>query len=584
MKINAREKTLLIFFGFLLVAFLYYNYFLVDQLNQIDTLKADRDFNLNRKIELEDKLKNAETLDQEYLMSKNSIIKLSNKFFSEVEQEEFIVLLNDLGVESKISIQSLSFSETDGAAAIEAFEQGRAKLDKYTELIAQKKIKGYVAPESSEVIMPDKPEEDSSLSEKPDASKVSVKPVNSGSGMSYADGEEISNEETEGTEEGPSDRTPENILKSEDPGATTYTNNIKALVANMEIVGTYDQIHNFVSLIAMNEQNIIVDSISIEKNEDSLDSKTAKNTASISLVFYKVLELEDYFEHKDSVLVKNVVAKSKKASPFLAYSWSFTPTSPVSTVGQNSLGTQITLPQPTQSILPPYQVYPDNTSTSQVGTIQGIPQGVSPQETVPNYEQDNNNSYYGSGYTRLPFGGYVQNPQPDTSSTTPKLPQANPDNTISFRSLSGTNLVLSTKGTAQNRGTLKVSDKSGLTNEVLKLDYHLGDVGYYGSIRIDIENKNIIIDKKATDLVLKIKSEMASGHNIGIEIVDADNMIHDVMLYEDIDWTDWKDVRLLNLPRMSYPVKVKSIYISRVEDVKVTDSVLYFDSLSYSYK
>lgn len=129
-----------------------------------------------------------------------------------------------------------------------------------------------------------------------------------------------------------------------------------------------------------------------------------------------------------------------------------------------------------------------------------------------------------------------------------------------------------------------MSNDSGLTKDVLSLQYHLGEVGYYGAIRIDLKDKNIKLNQKTTDIILKLKSDMASGHDIGLEIQDADNNTHRVVLYEDIDWTGWKDVRVLNLPRISYPATIKSIYVSRVEDARITDSVLYFDSLSYTYK
>lgn len=585
MKVRSeREKILFVFLGLFLVLYLYYTYFLVGKLDEINTLKVDRDAKLSRKQMLEQKIQDGQTLDQEYLMTKNSIIRLSNKFFSEVEQEEFIVMLNDLAKESKVTINSMKFNETDGTAAIENFEKGREKVDKYNELIAQDKIKGYIKPENKDdVTSPSENKEE----QKPDASKVSVDPVPSGSDVSYAADENSTNnaeDSTNPTEEpSNSNHTPDEILQSEDPTATTYAKNIKALNVDLTINGSYSQIHEFVSLVALNERNIIVESIRINKEEDSMNDKSAKNTANIKVVFYKVLELEKYFEHKDSVLAKNLVKKSSKASPFLSYSWNFTPSTPTGAVAQNSFGNQITLPQPPQSILPPYQVYPNtNVVPTPVPNTSEMSQGVIPG-------QDQNQDNYNPGYTRLPFGGYVQNPTPPTANqpsenNSSSLLTTKSDNTITFNNLGGVSLELNSNGATKNRGSLKVSDKSGLSRNALKLDYHLGDVGYYGAIKIDLSSKNIVLTKKATDIILKVKSDMTSGHNIGLEIVDADNMVHSVVLYEDIDWTDWKDVRLLNLPRMSYPATIKSIYISRVEDVSVTDSVLYFDSLAYSYK
>lgn len=586
MKVRSeREKIMLVSLGLLLVLYFYYTYFLVNKLDEINTLTVDYEAKLARKTEMEARIEDGKTLDQEYLMSKNSVMRLSNKFFSEVEQEEFIVLLNDLARESKINISSMAFSESDGSVAIERFEQAHQKIDKYNELIAQDKIKGYIKPEQKDGLTPPSEKQEE---QKPDASKVSVKPVPSGSDVSYADDVTENTENTENTQEGQpaevnTNRTPEDVLRSEDPSATTYAKNIRALNAELQLEGSYSQIHEFVSLIAMNERNIIVESINITKQDDALNDKNAKNNANIKIVFYKVIELEKYFEHKDSVLAKNLVKKSSKASPFLSYSWNFTPSTPTGAVAQNSFGNQITLPQPPQSILPPYQVYPNtNVIPSPPPNASEISQGI-----VPGQDQNQNN--YNPGYTRLPFGGYVQNPTPPTTNqpsenNSSSLLTTKSDNTISFNNLGGLSLELNSNGATKNRGSLKVSDKSGLSRNALKLDYHLGDVGYYGAIKIDLSSKNIVLTKKATDIILKVKSDMTSGHNIGLEIVDADNMVHSVVLYEDIDWTDWKDVRLLNLPRMSYPATIKSIYVSRVEDVPVTDSVLYFDSLAYSYK
>lgn len=572
---SEREKILFVFLGLFLVLYLYYNYYLVGQLDQINTLKVDRDTKQSRKMMLEQKIKDGQTLDQEYLMTKNSIIRLSNKFFSEVEQEEFIVLLNDLAKESKVTINGMKFSESDGTEAIQSFEQGRQKVDKYNELIAQDKIKGYIKQDPKEGLAPpeEKPKE-----EKPDASKVSVDPVPSGSDVSYADDQVTEEPVDENTN---LHHTPDEVLKSEDPSAITYAKNIKGLAVDLTLEGSYSQIHEFVSLVALNERNIIVESIRISKVEDSISNTSAKNNAQIKLVFYKVLELEKYFEHKDSILVKQLVAKSSKASPFLSYSWNFTPSAPSSPIAKNSFGNQITLPQPPQSIMPPYQVYPNTMMPTPIPNTTEL-------STVPPSDPGQTG---GSGYTRLPFGGYVQNPQPQPQPAPNKdkndpsnLPQSTPSNTVAFNTLSGISLELNSNGATKNTGKLKLSDSSGLKRNALKLEYHLGDVGYYGAIKVNLDDKNIVLNKKATDIILKVKSEMLSGHNIGLEIIDADNMVHSVILYEDIDWTDWKDVRLLNLPRMSYPAKVKSIYISRVEDVSITDSVLYFDSFSYSYK
>ncbi|MDO5095508.1 MAG: hypothetical protein Q4D65_03025 [Peptostreptococcaceae bacterium] len=592
MKVSTREKMLISIVALLLLAALYFNYYLLPQKEEINSLRAERDQKQERKIMMEEKLADSRTLDQEYIASKNGILKMSNKFFSEVEQEEFILLINDLADEANVVVNQIDFEETAGTDAITSFQEGREKLDKYTELIAQNKIKGYVKKDLAVI-----PGEEEKKEEDSDSVKVSSK-MKKASKLS-SETEQNTNRESENTEPNTSEnpdgqiqgdeaqnqdtnRTPENIQQSEDPNAVTYANNIRALVATVQMDGSYDEIHEFVSLIAQSERNIIVENIKISTKDKGTTSKS--NVSELRIVFYKVVGLEDYFSHKDSVLVNAVVTKSQKASPFMQYSWSFKPTSPTSSVATNQLGNQITLPQQSQSVIPPFVVYP---STPSYSTPMPAPTPAPGGTYVPSTPTPNSvpgDMSYTPEYERLSWGGYVKRDKPSvTPNVTPQLPEVVPSNVIPFDNLSGLKLQLNSNGT-KNSGSLKLSDKSGLSKEVMSLDYHLGEVGYYGAIRIDLTDKNIKLNQKTTDIILKVKSEMMSGHDIGLEILDADNNTHRVVLYEDIDWTDWKDVRVLNLPRISYPATVKSIYVSRVEDARVTDAKLYFDSLSYTYK
>lgn len=595
MKVSAREKMLISIVALLLLAALYVNYYLLPQKEQLNSLRAERDQKNERKVMMEEKLADSRTLDQEYISAKNGILKISNKFFSEVEQEEFIVLINDIGDETKVDIRDIKFNEDEGTVAVQNFQEGREKLDKYTELIAQNKIKGYVKKDLA--IIPgqeEKKEEDS------DSVKVSSK-MKKATKLS-SETEQNTNEEQQSAEpntgENPDgqiegqesqnqdpNRTPENIQESEDPNAVTYANNIKSLVATVQMDGSYDEIHEFVSRLAESERNIIVENIKINSQASAAGTSKAykSNSAELKIVFYKVIGLEDYFSHKDSILVNAVVTKSQKASPFMQYSWSFKPTSPTSSVASNQLGNQITLPQQSQSVIPPFVVYP-STPSYPTPMPTPAPGGTYVPPPAPTPNPVPGDMTYTPEYERLSWGGYVKRDKPSvTPNVTPQLPEVVPSNVIPFDNLSGLKLQLNSNGT-KNSGSLKLSDKSGLSKEVMSLDYHLGEVGYYGAIRIDLSDKNIKLNQKTTDIILKVKSEMMSGHDIGLEILDADNNTHRVVLYEDIDWTDWKDVRVLNLPRISYPATVKSIYVSRVEDARVTDAKLYFDSLSYTYK
>ncbi len=599
MKVSAREKMLLSMVGLLLIGYVYFTYYWVPQNEQLNALRAERDQKHERQVMMQQKLADSRTLDQEYISAKNGILKMSNKFFSEVEQEEFIVLINDIADETNVEVRNIAFQETEGTVAIEQFQEGREKLDKYTELIAQNKIKGYVKKELAVI-----PGEEEKKEEKSDSVKVSSKMKKATKLSSETD--QNTNQDSQNTESSTSEnpegqiegqesqnqnpnRTPDNIQQSEDPNAVTYANNIKALVATTKMDGSYEEIHEFVSRLADSERNIIVEAITITGTKDSqpnMNKSSKSNSAELKIVFYKVIGLEDYFSHKDSILVNAVVTKSQKASPFMQYSWSFKPTSPTSSVATNQLGNSITLPQQSQSVIPPFVVYPSTPSypTPMPAPMPAPAPGGTYVPPAPTPNPVPGDTSYTPEYERLSWGGYVKREKPSvTPNVTPQLPEVVPSNVIPFDNLSGLKLQLNSNGT-KNSGSLKLSDKSGLSKEVMSLDYHLGEVGYYGAIRIDLTDKNIKLNQKTTDIILKVKSEMMSGHDIGLEILDADNNTHRVVLYEDIDWTDWKDVRVLNLPRISYPATIKSIYVSRVEDAKVTDAKLYFDSLSYTYK
>lgn len=111
MKLSKREK---VFIGILLaviVSFLLYNFVIKPQRESLETLKSDRSVKLQELSALKEEVASESKLYIELLSLEDDVHKKADKFFTNVTQEDIILLTEELSNASKLQIPNINFPE-----------------------------------------------------------------------------------------------------------------------------------------------------------------------------------------------------------------------------------------------------------------------------------------------------------------------------------------------------------------------------------------------------------------------------------------------------------------------------------------
>lgn len=264
MKISKREQGLLVIVLVLMLGFLYYQYLYSWQKTNLDKLRAERNTMSSQNIMQTKRIQNRGNLELKLKELKESMLPAVQKYYTEVDQEEFIVLLNQFAEKSKLTLKRLDFVENDAALELPM---------------------PVVGPGGNEA-----PVEEETVAE--------------------GESEETSEEETSPPQEG--EEVPPPLA------------NIKLLSANAEFEGDYGQFRALLSNMDENPKRVISATLDLKKNTDTLISENQTVMGTIILDFYQIKDIAKYnTEEEDSVLATPMVPKSSKPDPLSDYPWAW---------------------------------------------------------------------------------------------------------------------------------------------------------------------------------------------------------------------------------------------------------------------
>lgn len=295
LKISKREQGLLFIILALIVGFLFYQYFFVPQKAELDRMKADWETKEYQKVSQMHRIHARGDLELKLKELKESMQPVVDRYYTEVDQEEFIVLLNQFAEKSKLTLKKLDFAEEDATLEMPAPVQTQPGTE------------------------------------------------TSADGAAPTEGEKDSTEETPSSAPSPEGETAENPLA-----------NIKLLSAKAEFEGDYGQFRSLLANMDDNPKRVISASLDLKKDDDVLKTATSTVTGNIILDFYQIKDIAKYStEEEESVLAGPAVPKSSKPDPVIGYPWAF---KVVSSVGVGTVPRPSPLsPNPNSPVKPSIQ-------------------------------------------------------------------------------------------------------------------------------------------------------------------------------------------------------------------------------------
>lgn len=300
MRISRREQGLLLILLAMLIGFLLYQYFFVPRKTAIDKLKSELELKTYQSISQGHKINSRGNLELKLKELKESMQPVVGKYYTEVDQEEFIVLLNQFAEKSKLTLKKLNFTEESATL---------------------------------ELPMP-----------------VQTQPGGEGSAGA---GDPVEDQSI-GDAQTPADAPPANTETVEGETQQNPLANIKRLSANAEFEGDYAQFRSLLSNMDENPKRVISATLDLKKSTDVVQAGGNTVTGNIVLDFYQIRDIAKYStEEKESVLAGPAVPKSSKPDPLADYPWAF---KVVSSVGVGTIPSPSPLsPNPNSPVKPSIQ-------------------------------------------------------------------------------------------------------------------------------------------------------------------------------------------------------------------------------------
>ena len=140
MKLNKRERNLLIGLGVVLLLWGYYKFIISSQLKNLSARREDKAHYESELTKMENIIASEKEIDDKFARLSDEMDILSKKYFSEIDQSRFIILLNELLEGTDLFIQNISFSqpreEGIGDMLIEAMSVTLPYEGKYPSLLS----------------------------------------------------------------------------------------------------------------------------------------------------------------------------------------------------------------------------------------------------------------------------------------------------------------------------------------------------------------------------------------------------------------------------------------------------------------
>lgn len=112
MKLNKREKILILVLALILVSFLLYSYVIKPQRESLETLKGDRSVKLRQLSELKEEIASESKLYIELLSLEDEINSKAEGYFTKITQEDIILLIEEITNTAKLKVPDIDFPES----------------------------------------------------------------------------------------------------------------------------------------------------------------------------------------------------------------------------------------------------------------------------------------------------------------------------------------------------------------------------------------------------------------------------------------------------------------------------------------
>lgn len=554
MKISKKEKNLLLTVVLIIVALLFYFYIYKPQSNKLVQLKEEvyqKQMMLTMK---QEKVKNIGEMELQLKKAKEQILPLAETYFGKVDQEEFIVLLNNLSENSNIHFSKLEFKE------------------------------GFKDMQDGEVLTPKTKEEESQNSAPPEQTSSTAETANNS------------------TAENPNQATP---LSAEEDFYKQQFGNIELLLATADFKGTYEEMTKMINLMDLNPENIVSSSFewkkpdlevrgtskdNLEKNKSTVDSIIE---GKILLQFYRVPNIDKYKVEEPSTLETPMVPKSTKPNPVISYPWAWKVVSVAKPSGSVMPGLPgSTVPTPaipgwpgnigSKDGMTPY--FP---SIANVPVVADRPKVRQPESTVAVVPIINP----APAELKPELKEAVVLPSTEPEKEPEKKPEKKKEESIDLSRYDSFDLFKFenlkdyevTSGNAKSSAQVTFTKAYAKPNPVLSLAYHV-DSSSEDAIRLDFKDENIEIKKRPDFFTLSMYAYENTDHSVWLEVEDAQEKQYQILVCEEIDWSEWADIRTAKIPKMEYPVKLKGLSIGNKKNSPKMSSVLLFETISIEYK
>lgn len=258
MKISKREKGMLLLLVAFLIGYLYFQFFLTPLMDKTADLHMKQEQKMAEIATQKSKLQKMGDLELKTKKLKEEMKVLAGQFFTDMDQEEFIVLINELSQNSALDLRRLNFDEANV---------------------------GDVAPQ----LMPRTEEEAAAeTTEEGDSEENAQAPKESQGALSK---EEL------------------NQLLS----------NIDVLAVQANFKGDYSQFRAFLSQLDDHSKRIVSPELNLKKSDD--EGAGDMLDGDMTLAFFKIKDMGKYNTEEESILALPAVEKSEKKTPMDPYGW-----------------------------------------------------------------------------------------------------------------------------------------------------------------------------------------------------------------------------------------------------------------------
>lgn len=336
----------------------------------------------------------------------------------------------------------------------------------------------------------------------------------------------------------------------EQPDAETLEN-IKHMSAQVSFEGTYENLMRFLNEMGSYNKNIVSTTLNIK------ESSNAPIEGDVLLDFYIVKEVDKYIAKSASVFEYNYMPKTAKKSPFEGYAWAYSVT---------------------------------DVPAAYVSSFPASPSFSSGFSTAWNDQSDDSDEDT-SGFSNTPANKENYIAKADTTVSDATLP-ASIIKLDAAPSIFSKNLyepgmtILADFEQQKDIRTFTLDDRNDMYGDLdsnavsglksYRVKYSLAPDS---EVYVYLDDKDIIINKRPEYIRMNVYSYQKSDDLIGIIVTDAKGMDYRIFMNKKVDWIEWKELRGYIPSEVSYPVKIKSIFVRNGAQTAAKDGQLLFDAL-----